>query len=109
MLILVVSYIMTATLPLVRLIQLVLLGGVDERLHSNRIAAVILLQVVDVEADGVTLANISHGKEEPLGVVERIMVEVQKQIVFAVPDPFDLAQVARLKLSVEEDGLIVDV
>ena len=37
------------------------------------------------------------------------MVKVEEEIILALADAFDLTQVARLELSIEEDGLVVDV
>ena len=37
------------------------------------------------------------------------MVKVEEEVILALADAFNLAQVARLELGVEEDGLVVDV
>ena len=37
------------------------------------------------------------------------MVKVEEEVILALADAFDLAQVARLELSIEEDGLVVNV
>lgn len=37
------------------------------------------------------------------------MVKVEEEVILAFADAFDLAQVTRLELSIEEDGLVVDV
>ena len=92
-----------------RSVLAILLERVDERLHANGIRTVILLQVVDVKFDCVPLANVSNGEEVPLAVVECVMVKVEEKVVLALSNAFDLAQVARLELSIEEDGLVVDV
>ena len=100
---------MATSLPLMRSVLAILLERVDERLHANGIRTVILLQVVDVKFDCVPLANVSNGEEVPLAVVECVMVKVEEKVVLALSNAFDLAQVARLELSIEEDGLVVDV
>ena len=56
----------------------ILLDRIDERLHADRVSAVILLQVVDIKFDCVTLAYIANGKEVPLAVVERVVIEIQE-------------------------------
>ena len=37
------------------------------------------------------------------------MVKVEEEVILALADAFNLAQVARLELSIEEDGLVVNV
>ena len=55
------------------------------------------------------LAYVSNGEKVPLAVVKRIVIEVEEEVVFAFADPFDLTEVARLELRIEEDCLVVNV
>ena len=57
--VLVVSHIVSTTLPLMCLVHLILLGRVDEWLHADSVTTVIFLQVVDVESYRVTFADIT--------------------------------------------------
>ena len=84
---------MTASLPLMGAVLPVLLDGVDEGLHANLVRAVVLLQVVYVELDCVAFADIANGEEVPLAVGERIVVELQEEVVFALTDSLCLPQV----------------
>ena len=62
-------------------IGLVFLLRVDERLHTLLESGVILLHVHDVEPILMALLNVVHRKEEPLGIVKRVVVKVQDQVV----------------------------
>lgn len=62
----VIAHVVATSLPLMRLVLLVLLRRVDEGLHADLVATVILLQVVDVKTNGMALADVSHREEEPL-------------------------------------------
>ena len=77
-----------------RAILPVLFQRVHERLHSNRVRAVIFLQVIDVKLNGMTFANVADGEEVPLTVVQCVVVEVEVKVVLALPDPFNFSQVA---------------
>ena len=54
---------------------------VDERLHTLLESGVILLHVNDVEPILMALLNVVYRKEEPLGIVKRVVVKVQDQVV----------------------------
>jgi len=60
MCILVVANIVATTLPLMSLVLVILFVRVDEWLHPNIVATVILLQIIDIEANSVALSNISY-------------------------------------------------
>ena len=109
--VLVVTDVEASTLPFMRLVNLVLLIGVDERFHANWITAVVFLQIVDVEANSMAFPDVSNWKEVPLRVVERVVIEIQIQIVLAltIRNALNFAQVSRLKLRVEEYRLLVYV
>lgn len=62
-------------------IGLVFLLRVDERLHTLLESGVIFLHVHDVEPILMALLNVVHRKEEPLGIVKRVVVKVQDQVV----------------------------
>lgn len=100
---------MTASLPLVCLVQSVLLYRVDKGLHSNLIAAIVLLKVVDVEFYSMTFSNVSHREKVPLWVVKGIVVKVEVQIVFEFSDTLNFSKVSRLKLSIKKDCILIDV
>ena len=72
----------------------VLLDGVHEWFHADLVAAVILLQVVDIEFDRVPFADIANGEEVPLAIGERVVVELQEEVVLALTDAFDLSQIS---------------
>lgn len=110
--ILVISDVEAATAPLVRFGILVFLLRKNKRFHANVVRGVILLQIVDIEANRVPLANIAHRKEVPLRIVERVVVKIQKEVVLAVLHPFNLSQVARFELCIEKEcffGYVSDV
>ena len=100
---------MATSLPLVCLVQSILLDRVDKGLHAYTIRALILLKVVDVEFDSVALPNVSHREKVPLRVVQCIVVKVQIQVVLTVSDALNFSQVARLKLSIKKDCLLIDI
>lgn len=74
-----------------RLIVLVLFDWVDEWLHADDVAAVIFLQIIDIEAYRVALADITYRKEEPLRVIQSVVIEIQEKIVFAFSNAFDFS------------------
>ena len=100
---------MAASLPLVCLVQSVLLDRVDKRLHADMIAAIVLLKVVYVELYSVAFSNVPYGEKVPLRVVECIVVKVEIQVVLTLSDALSLSKVARLKLSIKKDCLLIDV
>ena len=100
---------MATSLPLVCLVQSVLLDRVDKRLHADMIAAIVLLKVVYVELYSVAFSNVPYGEKVPLRVVECIVVKVEIQVVLTLSDALSLSKVARLKLSIKKDCLLIDV
>ena len=94
--------------PLVCAFRFVAFHRVNEWLHSDRVRGVIFLEIHHVEFVSASFRDVSNGEEVPLRVVESVMVEVQEQVVLVVVNLSHLAEVARLKLCVKEESLLVD-
>jgi len=107
--ILVVTDIKAASLPLMGSVLLILFDWVNQGLHADCISAVIFLHVVNIEPDGVTLCYVAHAEKVPLRVVECVVVEVKIQVVLAFLYPFNFSQVARLELCVEKYCFFVNI
>ena len=54
-------------------------------------------------------SNVPYGEKVPLRVVECIVVKVEIQVVLTLSDALSLSKVARLKLSIKKDCLLIDV
>ena len=54
-------------------------------------------------------SDIPNGEKVPLRVVECIVVKVEIQVVLTLSDALSLSKVARLKLSIKKDCLLIDV
>ena len=54
-------------------------------------------------------SNVPDGEKVPLRVVECIVVKVEIQVVLTLSDALSLSKVARLKLSIKKDCLLIDV
>jgi hypothetical protein len=89
--------------------RLVLLLTVNEGLHSVGKGRVILLQVHYVKAVLMAFLDVVHWKEEPLTVVQGVVIEVQVQVVFKFLYSLDFPKVARLKLWVKKESFLVDL
>ena len=73
------------------------------------IAAIVLLKVVYVELYSVAFSNVPYGEKVPLRVVECIVVKVEIQVVLTLSDALSFSKVARLKLSIKKDCLLIDI
>ena len=92
--VLVISYIVAAALPLMRLVESILLDRVDKGLHAYCIATVILLQIVYVKLHSMPFAYVANREKVPLRVVQCVVIEVQKQIVLIFTDAFYFSEIA---------------
>ena len=107
--VLVILDVEAAPLPLMSPLSLVPFGGEYERLHANGIGGVVLLQVHNVKPVRIALGYVSDREEEPLAVGQGVVVKVQVQVVLTFLDSFGFSQVARFKLGIEEQCLVIHV